>query len=701
MFEFLVTTSKGLDELLAQEITKLCPQLSVKTKPGQVLFTGEIEQAYKICLWSRLANRVMLKLADGHVDSAEDVYQITSSVNWTSHFSVNSTFVVDFVGASHCINNSQFGALKIKDAVVDQFNELFESRPSVSKIEPDIRIQGRMWSDKLTVYLDLSGSSLHQRHYRTKTGLAPVKEHIACAMLVRSGWANDQQAPLVDPMCGAGTIAIEAALMAANIAPALKRERWGFTRWLQHDATLWQSLLDDAKAQIITPNCVINASDIDHGVVSIAKENADAAGVFSGINFNTIDACKVIPPKGHTTGYIVSNPPYGDRLSEITALLPLFQAWGASLKEHFKGWNLSLLTSNRDLLRSMKMFAHKEYKLMNGKLECQLVNFALDEKNCITRETSLNNNDFANRLSKNIKRLSKWLKSEDTNCYRIYDADLPEYNVAIDRYGDWLVVQEYAAPKNVPEAKAKRRLHEVIVALPQVVDVPAEQIVMKVRAQQKGKSQYEKVSQKQKMLEVFENGAKFKLNLTDYLDTGLFLDHRVTRQLVQRRVKDKDVLNLFAYTGSVSVHAALGKARSVTTVDMSNTYVDWAKENFALNKLKGPYEFIQADCLTWLERHNNQYDFIFIDPPSFSNSKRMDTTWDVQRDHVALLRNAVKCLRLGGEIMFSNNLRQFKLDEEGVSKLGLTIQDITQKTLPEDFKRNPKIHGCWVLTLNA
>ena len=680
MFEFLVTTSKGLDELLAQEISALCPQLSVKTKPGQVLFSGEIEQAYKICLWSRLANRVLLKVAEGHVDSAEDVYQITSSVNWTSHFSVDSTFVVDFIGASHCINNSQFGAFKIA---------------------PDIRLQGRMWSDKLTVYLDLSGQSLHQRHYRTKTGLAPVKEHIACAMLVRSGWANNKTVPLLDPMCGAGTIAIEAALMAANIAPALKRQNWGFNRWLQHDATLWQSLLTDAESQIIESDTVICASDIDHGVVSIAKENADAAGVFSAIQFNTIDACKVTPVKGQSAGYIVSNPPYGERLSEITALLPVFQAWGANLKEHFKGWNLSLLTSNRDLLRSMKMFAHKEYKLMNGKLECQLVNFALDEKNCITREVSLSNNDFANRLAKNLKRLNKWLKTENTNCYRIYDADLPEYNVAIDRYGDWLVVQEYSAPKDVPAAKAKRRLHEVIVALPQCVDVPSEQIVMKVRTQQKGKSQYEKVSQKQKTLEVFENGAKFKLNLTDYLDTGLFLDHRLTRQLVQQRVKDKDVLNLFAYTGSVSVHAAIGKAKSVTTVDMSNTYIDWAKENFALNNLKGSYEFIQADCLTWLERHNNKYDFIFIDPPSFSNSKRMDTTWDVQRDHVALLSNAVTCLRPGGEIMFSNNLRQFKLDEEGLGKLGLSIENITQKTLPEDFKRNPKIHGCWVLTLNV
>jgi 23S rRNA (guanine2445-N2)-methyltransferase / 23S rRNA (guanine2069-N7)-methyltransferase len=700
MFDFLVTTAKGLDELLAKEIGRICPDVELKTKPGQVLFTGELSHGYRICLWSRLANRVLLKLAEGDADIAEDLYKVASSVNWSSHFRLEDTFVVDFRGSNHAINNTQFGALKIKDAIADQFTDLFESRPSVDKLAPSIRIQGRLWQQTLGIYLDLSGFSLHQRHYRVRTGIAPVKEHIACAMLARSGWTENQQLPLIDPMCGAGTIAIEAALMAANIAPGLNRTQWGFDHWQQHEPAIWADLLTQAQAQIIETQCSIVANDIEHRMVAMAKENADKAGVFKYITFSSIDAVKLPHDTAQDTGYIVSNPPYGERLSELTALLPLFQGWGTWLKQHYQGWNLSLLTANRDLLRQMKLVARREYKLMNGKLDCLLVNFELDENNCRVREQLPQNLDFANRFTKNLKRTNQWLKKQNTNCYRIYDGDLPEYNVAIDRYADWLVVQEYAAPKDVPQSKAKSRLHQILLSLPQVIDIEPDKIVLKVREQQKGKTQYQKVAQHQQTIEVYENGAKFKVNLRDYLDTGLFLDHRITRQLVQQKAKGKDVLNLFAYTGSVSVHAALGGAKSVTTVDMSNTYLDWAKENFQLNELRGPYEFVQADCLTWLAHHRQQYDLMFIDPPSFSNSKRMDTTWDVQRDHLGLLTDAVTCLRPGGQIMFSNNFRQFKLDEEGVSALGLSIENISKQTLPEDFQRNPKIHQCWLLSLN-
>ena len=466
MFEFLVTTAKGLDELLAKEIAKICPGVNLKSKPGQVIFTAELEQAYRVCLWSRLANRVFLKLADGEVDTAEDLYKIASTVNWSSHFKLENTFAIDFRGTNHAINNSQFGALKIKDAIVDQFNALFDSRPSVSKIEPDIRIQGRLWNHNFGLYLDLSGHSLHQRQYRVKTGPAPVKEHIACAMLVRSGWTDNQSLDLIDPMCGAGTIVIEAACIAANIAPGLQRADWGFNHWQQHEPIVWQQLLDEAATQKVEPKCTIVANDIEHRMIAMAKENADVAGVFKYIQFSSSDATKLQSKNPAVTGFIVSNPPYGERLSELTALLPLFQSWGHWLKQHYQGWRLSLLTSNRDLLRQMKLVAKREYKLMNGKLECQLVNFELDENNCQIREQQPQSNDFANRLGKNLKRVNNWLKKQNTNCYRIYDADLPEYNVAIDRYADWLVVQEYAAPKDVPEHKAKRRLHEVLLTLP-------------------------------------------------------------------------------------------------------------------------------------------------------------------------------------------------------------------------------------------
>lgn len=696
MFEILVTTSKGLDNLLMEEVNNLLPERTIRTRPGQVYFDGELEDVYVLCLWSRLANRVLVKLAEGKIDSAEDLYEIATSINWTDQFALENTFVVDFVGTNRTINNTQFGALKIKDAIVDQFNQRLGDRPSIDKRVPDIRIQARVRRENCAIYIDASGQSLHQRHYRQNTGQAPLKEHLACAMLMRSGWTKNTALPLYDPMCGSGTIAIEAALFASHCAPGLNRTRWGFDNWKPHDLGLWEAKLDHAEEAKVEPDVSIFANDVDRRVLNHAKQNADAAGVMSLITFYQSDATKL--QLSAEKGVIVSNPPYGERLNELTELLPVFQTWGKHLKAHFKGWKMSLLTANRDILKQLKLVSAKHYAMNNGAIECHLVNYELDDKNCEERESQHLESDFSNRLSKNIKGLSRWLKKQNTNCYRIYDADLPEYNVAIDRYEDWLVVQEYAAPKDIPEQKAKKRLHDVLVALPHITGVSADHIVLKTRQQQKGTKQYQKVSEKQSYLDVYENGAKLKVNLTDYLDTGLFLDHRITRQMIQQKSKGKDVLNLFAYTGSVSVHAGIGGAKSVTTVDMSNTYIAWAKQNVQNNNITAANQFIQADCLEWLSSHDKSYDLIFIDPPSFSNSKRMNTTWDVQRDHLNLIDDAFKRLNSDGEIFFSNNLRSFKLDERGLEQRGITYHNISKQTLPEDFKRNPKIHHCWVLT---
>ena len=362
-FEFLITTSKGLDGMLLEEIAEICPDVALKSKPGQVLFSGELADAYKVCIWSRLANRVLVKLAEGEVNSADDVYKITDQANWPTQFGVSDTFMVDFTGTNQSINNTQFGGLKVKDAIVDQFTTFFDERPSVSKISPNIRIQARMWRSILGIYIDLTGQSLHQRHYRTKTGLAPVKEHLASAMLIRSGWTKHTHTPLIDPMCGAGTIAIEAAMIASNMAPGLKRAAWGFDAWKGHNKSCWESLIIEAEQARQSHNSVIWANDIDGSMVSVAKENAHAAGVFDQIKFSQQDACG-LPATDLPSGYMVSNPPYGERLSETTQLMPVFQKWGSWLKTEFKTWHLSLLTSDRNLLRQMKLAAKKEYKLM-------------------------------------------------------------------------------------------------------------------------------------------------------------------------------------------------------------------------------------------------------------------------------------------------------------------------------------------------
>lgn len=697
MNTILVTTSRGLDELLQTEIKQLCPEVETKLSPGMVRVSGSLKDAYKLCLWSRLANRVIWLLGEGDASSSDSIYDFAKSLPWEAHFHDSNTISVQFNGTNRAINNTQFGAVRIKDAIVDYFVETNGMRPSVDKRTPDILIHCRCHRDKVAIGIDLSGGSLHQRAYRQETGDAPLKEHIACAMLMRSGWTNNTSKPLVDLMCGSGTLAIEAAYIARNIAPALKRERWGFEHWLQHDDRQWEGMVNDAIEGQHSSTAQIYASDIDRRLVAIARKNADVAGVFNDIRFDQRDATTITPPDGLREGYIVSNPPYGERLGELTELLPLFSEWGKQLKAQWKGWQLSLLSSNRELLRILKLRARKEYAMNNGKLECKFALYMLDDANCEQFSNDAEDHEFANRLKKNLKKLKPWLKKQDTDCYRIYDADLPDYNVAIDRYGDWLVVQEYAPPKTVEPEKAQRRLQDVLLYLPAVTGVPAKNITLKVRSQQKGTNQYEKIEQTGKRMQVWENGAKLLVNLTDYLDTGLFLDHRDTRLLIKQMAQQKDVLNLFSYTGSVSVSAAMGGARSVTTVDMSKTYLDWAKENFSINKLKGAYQFVQADCTTWLATHRGKYDLIFIDPPSFSNSKRMQNTWDVQRDHATMLTQAKACLKDKGTIVFSNNRRGFKLDLQALDAIGMAADDISQKTIPGDFARHSNIHKCWII----
>ncbi|MBF7072798.1 bifunctional 23S rRNA (guanine(2069)-N(7))-methyltransferase RlmK/23S rRNA (guanine(2445)-N(2))-methyltransferase RlmL [Glaciecola sp. MH2013] len=721
MPEIIVTTSKGLDEILKQEVSDIlrtsCKDKTVdfptlQLKPGQVSFEGSLEQAYQLCLYSRLANRVLWVVGHGKVNSADELYDVVKGVDWPSQFESYVPFMIQFNGTNNAINNSQFGALKAKDAIVDQFQEQGHERPSIDKLNPGIVIQARLRRDNLHLCIDLSGGSLHKRGYRSDTGEAPLKEHVAAGIIMRSGWLSSGRKPLLDPMCGSGTIAIEAAMMAANIAPNLHKEEWGFQHWLGHDGSIFRKVHDAAVLNQREPAVSIFAYDLSTKLIDLARENAKNAGVEQYIIFKQCDVLdatveakelEVLNASNNgdeTLGYIISNPPYGERLSEYTALLPLFDKLGARVKEHFPNWQLSLLSSNQDLLKALKLRYSKSYKIMNGKLECVFVNYQLSGQNlAVFAAQETDNHEFANRLKKNIKRMKSWINKANTNAYRIYDADLPHYNVAIDIYNDWVIVQEYAAPKDVPEEKARQRLQEVLIHVPKVLGISPNNMAVKTRRQNKGKEQYQRVATKGKRLVVHEHGAQFYINPTDYLDVGLFLDHRDTRLRFKQACQGKDVLNLFAYTGSVSVHAAQAQAKSVTTVDMSNTYLGWAKENFELNRLQGSFQFIQADCTKWLADHNAKYDLIFIDPPSFSNSKRMEDTWDVQRDHIKLLGDAKKCLNVGGTIFFSNNLRGFKLDLSSIEKMGFKVCDISKDSIPEDFKRNQRIHQLWLLTL--
>ncbi|HHW7507630.1 TPA: bifunctional 23S rRNA (guanine(2069)-N(7))-methyltransferase RlmK/23S rRNA (guanine(2445)-N(2))-methyltransferase RlmL [Mannheimia haemolytica] len=710
---YFATAARGFEEMLKTELEQICAA-ECKVAQGGVHFTTTQKGAYQALLHSRLASRILLPLISTKIFSDSDLYASIVSFNWADLFDPRDTFYIDFNGTNREIRNTQFGAMRVKDGIVDYFERKGFARPTVDKDNPDVRIHVYLDRENVVVSLDLSGDALHIRGYREETGKAPLRETLAAAIILRSGWKVGT--PLVDPMCGSGTLLIEAAQMAANIAPQLHRKHWGFNAWKGHQEAMWKAVLDEAFRNVelgaVGENC--NSSlqkmffgfDLDHRVLAKAKQNAKNAGVEHLIQWQQGDVAALKNPIPEQIGTVVCNPPYGERLGTTPALIALYSVFGQRLKQQFAGWNASIFSGEPELLNCLRLRSARQFKAKNGPLDCVQKNYSISEHN---KRSDLDENlqfeqnaqvapDFANRLTKNIKKIEKWAKQQGIDAYRLYDADLPEYNLAVDRYGDHIVVQEYQAPKNIDEQKARQRLLDAVSATLYVTGVETNKLVLKVRQKQKGTNQYEKLANKGEYFYVNEYGAKLWVNLTDYLDTGLFLDHRLTRKMVGEMAKGKTFLNLFAYTGSATVHAALNGAKSTTTVDMSNTYLNWAEQNLELNNLSlRHHRLFQADCLQWLAECRERFELIFVDPPTFSNSKRMENSWDVQRDHIELMKQLKRILTADGTIVFSNNKRGFKMDFDGLAALGLTAENISHKTLPLDFERNPQIHNCWIV----
>ncbi len=710
MKQYFAITSIGLEHLLAEELTTLGAS-SVKSVQAGVYFKADLKTLYTCCLWCRTASRIIWVLSEFNVLDDMDLYLGVSAINWPEYFHANKRIAVDFNGTNKEIRNSQYGALKVKDAIVDRFTKVNLARPSIDREQPDLRIHMRLTKERGLLGIDMVGSGMHQRGYRLQSGVAPLRETNAAALVMKSGWDADKR--LLDPMCGSGTLLIEAAMMAANVAPGLKRKRWGFESLKEFDREQWLEVHSEVTfySKKGPAKCTTHfyGFDTDRQVIEIAKANARRAGVGDLITFETGDASSLQAPEGFVDGHIICNPPYGERLGTTPGLIALYTQFGVNLKTQFKGSTASIYSGSDDLLSCLRMRADKSFKLRNGALACVMKTYQISARGEVSTETKEGENtvsqpvnvapEFANRLRKNIKKVEKWAKQQGIDCYRLYDADLPEYNVAIDQYDNQIVIQEYAPPKTVPEEKARRRLLDIVRATIEVTGINANNVVLKTRQKQKGTNQYQKFAQAKRFITVNEYGVKFEVNLQDYLDTGLFLDHRYTRKMLGEKAQGKDFLNLFAYTGTATVHAAMGGAKSTMTVDLSKTYIAWAERNLKLNgKVGRQYQFCEADCLKWLAAEKKQYDLIFIDPPTFSNSKKMHDTFDVQRDHVQIITHLKRLLRAGGEIVFSNNKRHFKMDMDALAALGLNAKNISVKTIPLDFERNQHIHNCWLIT---
>ena len=708
--DWLATCPKGLELLLAEELQAIGAE-GVKETVAAVHFQGSMEVAYRACLWSRLANRILMPLHSFMLNEADDLYQECNDISWESHFSAAQSIAIDFIGTSRLIDNTMYGSQRVKDAIVDRIRRIEGERPNVDTKNPDIRIQVRQHKGRVTVSLDISGESLHRRGYRTGQGTAPIKENLAVALLLRSNWPAmaAEGGALLDPMCGSGTLIIEGAMMAADIAPGMLREHYGFDQWIQHDAELWQSLIGEAhqrKAKgLENLELDIRGYDANPRVLEYTTQNIENAGLDGHIRL----AHKPIDQFGKPTaerGLLLTNPPYGERLGEVDELIPLYQKLGTVLQKNFQGWRAAIFTGNVDLGRETDLSPTKQYSLFNGTIPCKLLVFEdMTSKSAQiaarlstpapAQQLTEGARMVLNRLKKNQRKLDGWRKKSGISCYRLYDADIPEYAVAVDIYDQSIYVQEYAPPNTISEKVARERFGEIKLAVKEFSANFRGKIHYKERRRQKGDSQYERLNDgPSDTIHVSEGNAQFEVNLSDYLDTGLFLDHRPVRGLIGEMVKGKSFLNLFCYTAAASVQAAMAGASHSLSIDMSNTYLDWAQRNFDLNSLRSSkHQLLRADCLKWLEIEGELYDVIFLDPPTFSNSKKMDSVLDIQRDHGDLIRSSMAKLVPGGTLIFSNNFRKFKMDELTVRQFD--CQNITPQTLDVDFVRNPKIHNVW------
>ncbi|HJA29957.1 MAG TPA: bifunctional 23S rRNA (guanine(2069)-N(7))-methyltransferase RlmK/23S rRNA (guanine(2445)-N(2))-methyltransferase RlmL [Candidatus Olsenella pullicola] len=733
--EFVATCPKGFERLLADELTRLrVPQ--VRPLSGQVAFGGELADAYRACLWSRLASRVLLVLARVDAHDSDALYEGVSGVAWERHLASGATFAIDAHGTNAQLRNTQFVALRAKDAVVDRVTSARGARPVVDTARPDLTISVRLSGNRATVSIDLAGEPLFRRGYdsRTDARVASLRPDYAAALLAAGGWPRsegNEPPALLALWAGQGSVLVEAAQLALDRAPGLLRTRWGFEGWACHDAASWQALLDeaDARAESGEKNpCSLAVLDERPGAVSACRQALRAAGIPLALSLG--QACAGAPTLAVAD------------LSWIGADALATEAAALSQLAAQAGPHLVALSRDAAPDAALGCEPAEAIEVIVGRDAASIRAYQGSET--AARETVElpdgarvpvlvgASDQFARRLAKVARLRAKWARREDVTCYRVYDADLPDYAVAIELFegsetpGRWLQVSEYAAPRGIDPELARRRLLDVLAIAPRVLGVAPQDVSVRVRTRSRGGSQYAdegrtperarrdaRASRQPGRVElpagshlVDEGGLTFEVNFDARHDCGIFLDHRETRARIREMMKQtkgsKRFLNLFAYTGTATCYAADGGARHTTTVDLSRPSLDWARRNMARNGFAGrEHEFVQADVLAWVleQRHTkNRWDLIFCDVPTFSNSARMRrASFDVQRDHAELIIGVSRLLVRGGRAIFSCNLRTFRPDVEKLERAGVRLTDITDETIPEDFSRNRKIHHAYLV----
>ena len=713
--DFVITCLPGLAPLLVRELTSLGLQAS-EQGGAAVRLDGGVEAAMQVCLRSRLAERVLLPVARYEGDPLEAAPALAEAFDWGRHTGGAPGLYLRVDHERGVRGDSRVTA-----------SRFLRAAPASAPVRRDgaegalcLRMQvGEAVSE---LFVDFSGESLQRRGYRLAGGQAPLRETLAAAMLVAAGWLqpeprgeDDAAAPrskLVDPFCGSGTLLIEAALMATRKAPGLLRSEFGLLYWPQIDRGAWQRLREAAHAEIsaLPADMSLKGFDADTAVLRQARANAERAGVSALIHFERRELGSLRQRDLGVAGadgsdlLVVTNPPWGERLEDQQQAGWLYHALGQTLARQAPQARALVVGHKVEILDRADMALTAQWRVRNGPLQVWLRAMTPQRRAPapplrVSGEAAFDVPEQAqalvNRLRKNSRQLRRWLDQSGVQAYRLYDRDLPEFNVCIDIYGDKVLVHEYAPPKSIDPAAAEQRRVWALSAVRAALGVHREQVFLRTRSQQRGHRQYQKLDQAGEYLVVEEGAARLLVNLRDYLDSGLFLDHRPMRLRLAQEASGKRFLNLFGYTGAATVHAALGGASRTVTVDASKRYLDWAGCNMAANGFSSvQHERVRADVMKWISETRDQFDLVFCDPPTFSNSKSRDD-FVVQRDHGELIRQIMRRMEPGGVLYFSCNFRGFQLDDQ--IRRWYAVDDISRWSIPDDFRRNMKIHYCFAI----
>lgn len=693
--QFVVTCLPGAAQLLSAELEQYGLSV-VPSGNAAVHLQGRLEDGLAVCMYSRLAERVLMPLAEAEGAPLDAATRLAEELPWDNHLAVDKPL---FFRAEHQ------GAEGDNRLTASAF---LRQRPDYVKLArtPPGAVSWRLVATPLvsTLYLDLAGESLQRRGYRLRAGEAPLRETLAAALLRFAGW-HQSPGKMVDPFCGSGTLLIEAAAMATGRAPGLLRDEYSFMHWPGYQEALWSALKEEAagKRSDNVEGLSLKGFDADPAVLKLARENAVRAGVDHLLHFERREAGALSRRDlAGSDGLLVSNLPWGERLGEQQQAGWLHNYLGHLLASQAPGWQAALVGNHVELLDRTGMKMIRQCRLRNGAVPAFLRLMAPQRRVPADRLSAAGEPAFdvpegavplVNRLRKNNRQLRRWIEAEDIQAWRLYDRDLPEFNFAVDIYDQQVLVQEYAAPSSVDPVAAEQRRVLAVSAVRAALGVHREQVFLRTRAPQKGRQQYQKLAKAGDYSIIQEGRARLLVNLRDYMDTGLFLDHRPMRLKLGEEAAGKRMLNLFAYTGAASVHAACGGAASTVSVDASKSYLDWAADNLALNGFSSlNHELVRADVMQWLADSHQQFDLIFCDPPTFSNSKSRED-FSVQRDHPELIRRAIKRLEPGGVLYFSCNFRRFQLDDS--IRKQYAVEDISRWSIPRDFSRNQRIHHCY------